>query len=148
MVMLKANKQLFDKQKEARQWQEQAPKEGGDDDSKRNTGPDTGGHLSYITGAEKAQAQTLIVRIRYPLIGRMAGKHKSIRIGCKSAFTNKWPCKSKGQTERRIEMYYFSWSERGGEATYTRCFGSREERDKFGADFKRCPNYITAEWNK
>ena len=45
-------------------------------------------------------------------------------------------------------MYYFSWSERGGEATYTRCFDSREERDKFGADFKRCPNYITAEWNK
>ena len=36
-------------------------------------------------------------------------------------------------------MYYFSWSERGGEATYTRCFDRREERDKFGADFERWP---------
>lgn len=32
-------------------------------------------------------------------------------------------------------MFYVSWSPREGEATYTRCFSSATERDKFAAGF-------------
>ena len=28
-------------------------------------------------------------------------------------------------------MYYVSWSPKDGESTFTRCFGSEEERDRF-----------------
>lgn len=28
-------------------------------------------------------------------------------------------------------LFYVSWSPMAGEATYTRCFNTREERDKF-----------------
>ena len=57
------------RQKEARQWQEQAPTRGGDDDGRSHTGIDTGGHLPYIAGA----AQTaLSVRLEYTANGRKA----------------------------------------------------------------------------
>lgn len=28
-------------------------------------------------------------------------------------------------------MYYVSWSPKSGECTFTRCFNSKEERDRF-----------------
>jgi len=35
--------------------------------------------------------------------------------------------------ERTMTIYYVAWSPRSGEATYTRCYTSREERDNMAA---------------
>ena len=42
-------------------------------------------------------------------------------------------------------MYYVSWSLPGGEATFTRCFTSAVERDRFAARLG-CRNVQT--WNR
>ena len=42
-------------------------------------------------------------------------------------------------------MYYVSWSPAAGEATYTRCFTSAAERDRFAARLC-CKNVQT--WNR
>lgn len=43
-------------------------------------------------------------------------------------------------------MFYVSWSPREGEATYTRCFPSAAERDKFAAGFPGC--YRVQTWDR